>query len=435
MTAAGEDHQRLTFTPTGQASSQPSWFPDKSAILFRRSGSGGVSSIWQMGPFGEDPELRYDPPGGQLYESLSPDMRTVLFETVTSPSGDTDRAIQTLSVDGTGLTTLFNVVGAFDSAPAWSPDGTKIAFESDANLNGGNPERDMEVWLMEADGANPTRLTHNGLHDEGPAWSPDGALLAYSSGTDNLDLDINVMTSAGVHPACTCGSSPTMRGATNRPTGSPSPPRPPIAAAATQPSRATASATPARQARGCHVRRRSNSPQAGHRARSPATARPSSKASTPTSPTSAGPSVSCSPTTAPRRRHRQRQARDIPLSTLKQLAARRDQASGAGSAAALRARGTELEFAAYQAVGRTGPVAASLGPSRALRKRYESALSRAQALGADAIRDASIAAASSRSIAIRLTCLILAVFMSIAVGYWLVPLDRDARCSARVVLR
>jgi TolB protein len=199
MTAAGEDHQRLTFTPTGQASSQPSWFPDQSAILFRRSGSGGVSSIWQMGPFGENPELRYDPPGGQLYESLSPDMRAVLFATVTSPSGDTDRAIQKLSVDGTGLTTLFNVVGAFDSAPAWSPDGTKIAFESDANLNGGNPERDMEVWLMDADGANPTQLTHNALHDEGPAWSPDGTLLAYSSGADNLHLDINVMTSAGVH--------------------------------------------------------------------------------------------------------------------------------------------------------------------------------------------------------------------------------------------
>ena len=199
MTASGEDHQRLTFTPTGQASSQPAWFPDKSAILFRRSGSGGVSSIWQMGTFGENPEERYDPPGGQLYPSLSPDMSRVLFATVTSPSGDTDRAIQTLNTDGTGLATLFDVVGAFDSAPAWSPDGTRIAFESNANLNGGNPEGDMEIWVMDADGANPTQLTHNALHDEGPAWSPDATMLAYSSGTDNLHLDINVMTSAGVH--------------------------------------------------------------------------------------------------------------------------------------------------------------------------------------------------------------------------------------------
>jgi Tol biopolymer transport system component len=199
MTASGEDHQRLTFTPQGQASSQPSWFPDKSAILFRWSAP-RVSNIWQMGTFGEDPVLRYDPtPGHQWYPSLSPDMSKVLFATTTSPTGDTDRAIQTLNVNGSGLTTLFDVVGAFDSAPAWSPDGKRIAFESNANRDGANPELDEEIWVMDADGTNPIQLTHNSLHDEGPAWSPDGTRLAYSSGLDNEHLDINVMTAAGVH--------------------------------------------------------------------------------------------------------------------------------------------------------------------------------------------------------------------------------------------
>jgi Tol biopolymer transport system component len=198
MTASGEGHERLTFTPDREASSQPSWFPDGSGILFRRSGPGGVSSIWQMGLFGEDPVLRFDPPRGQLYPSWSPDMTKVIFATVMSPTGDTDRAIQTLNPDGTGLTTLYDIPGAFDSAPAWSPDGTKVAFESNADVAGGNPERDMEVWVMNADGTNPIQLTRDAIHDEGPAWSPDGALLAYSSGADDGHVDIKVMTAAGV---------------------------------------------------------------------------------------------------------------------------------------------------------------------------------------------------------------------------------------------
>jgi TolB protein len=198
MTARGTGHRRLTTTATGEASSQPTWLPDGRGLLFRRSGpTSRVGSIWQMGPLGDSPALRFAPPAPPLYPSFAPDMRRVLYAAILSPTGDTDRGIFSQNADGSGLRTLFDVAGAYDSAPAWSPDGALIAFESDADVGGANPERDMEVWVMGADGRAPTQLTRNADHDEGPAWSPDGRMLAYAGGPDDTHTEIRVMTAGG----------------------------------------------------------------------------------------------------------------------------------------------------------------------------------------------------------------------------------------------
>lgn len=197
MTADGTDHQQITHTPDLQASGQPSWNPDGS-LLFRRSGS-GFADIWAMGPFGENPHLLADIPGRQWYPSYSPDMTRLLFATTQSPNEDTDRGVFTSAPDGSGLETVFDVPGAYDSAPAWRADGAKIAFESNADVAGGNPEHDMEIWTVNPDGSSPCQLTHNTAHDEGPAWSPDGTMLAYTSGPDDFHGDIHVMTATGTH--------------------------------------------------------------------------------------------------------------------------------------------------------------------------------------------------------------------------------------------
>ncbi|MDX6689966.1 MAG: hypothetical protein QOG15_1423 [Solirubrobacteraceae bacterium] len=201
MTADGHGHRRLTTTPAGQASSQAAWFPNGRGLLFRRSGPGRtVASIWQLNRLGMNPLLRFQPPHPPLYPTFSPDMKRISFAAILSPAGDTDRGVFVVNADGTGLTTLFDVPGAYDSAPAWSPDGRTIAFESNADVAGGNPEHDMEIWTMAADGSGTRQLTHNALHDEGPAWSPDGGrFLAYTSGVDNEHGDTHVMTAAGKH--------------------------------------------------------------------------------------------------------------------------------------------------------------------------------------------------------------------------------------------
>ena len=58
--------------------------------------------------------------------------------------------------------------------PAWSPDGTQLAFTSNRD---GNPE----LYLMNSDGGDLRRLTYNPAIDTSPTWSPTGTQLAFTS--------------------------------------------------------------------------------------------------------------------------------------------------------------------------------------------------------------------------------------------------------------
>ncbi len=96
--------------------------------------------------------------------------------------------IYTVNPDGTGLSRL-TTDPAFDSGPAWSPDGTRIAFTSDRDGN-------YEVYVMNADGTNQTRLTNNPADDGRASWSPDGQKIAFRSNRTG-DYEIYVMNANG----------------------------------------------------------------------------------------------------------------------------------------------------------------------------------------------------------------------------------------------
>jgi hypothetical protein len=78
-----------------------------------------------------------------------------------------------MKADGSSQTRL--TVSPFeDSMPAWSPDGTKIAFVSERTSN-------QEIFVMNADGTEQTNITNYGDQDLGPSWSPDGSKIAFYS--------------------------------------------------------------------------------------------------------------------------------------------------------------------------------------------------------------------------------------------------------------
>lgn len=87
-------------------------------------------------------------------------------------SREGDFEIFTVNPDGTWVTNVTNTDFSFrEDDPAWSADGTRIAYENNHN----------EVWVMNADGSAQTRLTPAGIIDFAPAWSPDGTKIAFSS--------------------------------------------------------------------------------------------------------------------------------------------------------------------------------------------------------------------------------------------------------------
>jgi Tol biopolymer transport system component len=62
-----------------------------------------------------------------------------------------------------------------DSHPAFSPDGTKIAFQAKRSVG------TFDIWTMDVDGGNQTRRTFHSQNDRNPAYSPNGAWIAFDS--------------------------------------------------------------------------------------------------------------------------------------------------------------------------------------------------------------------------------------------------------------
>jgi Tol biopolymer transport system component len=144
-----------------------------------------------MNPDGSDRHnITNSPDLDETNPSVSPDGAKVAFSGATQSGGY--RQIYVVNVDGTGLIRLTDN-GFDDFEPAWSRDGSKIAFAT-------NRDGDLDIYVMNADGSNQTPITIDSwpLNDVEPNWSVDGKILWRSDRAgDNRNYDLWVMNPDG----------------------------------------------------------------------------------------------------------------------------------------------------------------------------------------------------------------------------------------------
>lgn len=239
---------KYTFNASGLLGPIPVWSPDGSKIVFASpaalDGSNGpavgvvITNIWAVKADGSGlTPLSKLTSNSVMHSDLawSPDGSKIAFDSNRALDGtDTLGAgamnIWVMNADGSNLIPLTDLTLANSSHPAWSPDGSKIAFLSDrdvSNFNNQGPNKTLNIWVVNSDGSGRTGVQGSGstpltkltalgansgigvLSVDPPAWSLDGTKIAFESsraldGSDaantNFFQNIWVMNADGSSP-------------------------------------------------------------------------------------------------------------------------------------------------------------------------------------------------------------------------------------------
>lgn len=204
MNSDGSNPSRLTENSLG--ASNPAWSPNGKQIVFN-GWQGGQSVIYVINVDGSDRvellrghESAWSPDGQKLayrveykegnskihladsagthsapitegvwvdaFPAWSPDGTRIAFSHLDSYASNTISAIYLMDLDGSNLIKIATDPGySLFGRVAWSPDGTQIAFNSNRSNN-------SEIYVMNVDGSNPINLTNSPANDTEPAWSP-----------------------------------------------------------------------------------------------------------------------------------------------------------------------------------------------------------------------------------------------------------------------
>ena len=188
------DGKKIAYNSQGDSASNPQ--REWEIYMMNALDGSGKMNLTNNGTYVEDFEPVFSPDGTRIaYESRGTQ--------TSNPGGELEVYVMN-ATDGSGQINLSNTGGdVYDYSPAFSPDGTKIAYQS-YGVQTSNPEGDEEIYRVNAlDGTVQINLTNNGagVRDRFPVFSSGGGKIAYESGgiqTSNSqgDAEVYVMNSA-----------------------------------------------------------------------------------------------------------------------------------------------------------------------------------------------------------------------------------------------
>ncbi len=178
MASDGSGPTAIYTTPPGPDfySGGVSWSPDGLRVAFVQWGSPGGAHLYVLRSDGSDLLLLHKNAADPKW---APDSRILAFGTSESEEETDEGDIYLIRPDGTGLRPLA-ATGAAEWLGLWSPDGATIAIHRTTNGAASGYDGPIAIYLVDPNGTNQRQLT-SGPRDGAIEWSPDGTKLLYQT--------------------------------------------------------------------------------------------------------------------------------------------------------------------------------------------------------------------------------------------------------------